>query len=170
MIVLLVVLFGSLLLFRGLGFCGILFLASWRDSTAFALAVMFCFTGLAHFGRMRSDLEKMMPPWVRNPSAAIYWTGILEILGAIGLAIPVSRRLAGLLSGPLSDCGLSGKYPCRSLCREVGRKTGYTFMDSWANPAVIHLADRLGHLLISLNVDPFLERVRANHGKWETSD
>ena len=96
MIVLLVVLFGSLLLFRGLGFCGILFLASWRDSTAFALAVMFCFTGLAHFGRMRSDLEKMMPPWVRNPSAAIYWTGILEILGAIGLAIPVSRRLAGL--------------------------------------------------------------------------
>jgi uncharacterized membrane protein len=94
--IVLVILFCALLLFRALGFCGIPLFASWKDSMVFALAVMFCFTGLAHFGPIRGDLERMVPPWIRNPRAAIFWTGILEILGAIGLAIPDTRRLAGV--------------------------------------------------------------------------
>jgi uncharacterized membrane protein len=94
--IVLLVLFCGLLLFRVLGFCGIPLFATWKESTVFALAVMFCFTGLAHFGQMRTDLEKMVPRWIRNPKAATFWTGILEILGGIGLAIPITRRLAGV--------------------------------------------------------------------------
>jgi uncharacterized membrane protein len=94
--IVLLVLFCSLLVFRALGFLGIPLFATLKGSTVFALAIMFCFTGFAHFGQMRTDLEKMVPRWVRNPGAAIFWTGILEILGGIGLAIPASRRLAGV--------------------------------------------------------------------------
>lgn len=57
---------------------------------------MFCFTGAAHFGRMRIDLEKMVPPWVPDPKRAVWVTGLLEILGAIGLVLPEMRRLAGI--------------------------------------------------------------------------
>ena len=45
----LIVLFGSWLAFRGMGALGIPALVSWYDSARFALAVMFVFTGLAHF-------------------------------------------------------------------------------------------------------------------------
>jgi uncharacterized membrane protein len=57
---------------------------------------MFCFTGAAHFGRMRTDLEKMVPPWVPNPKRAVWVTGLLEMLGALGLLLPELRRLAGI--------------------------------------------------------------------------
>jgi len=38
----------------------------------------------------------MVPPWVPNPGAAVSVTGILEILGAIGLVVPSTRTLAGV--------------------------------------------------------------------------
>ena len=50
---------------------------------AFALAAMFCLTASAHFGKMQTDLERMVPPWIKNPGAAVFWSGILEILGVI---------------------------------------------------------------------------------------
>jgi uncharacterized membrane protein len=92
----LIVLFGGLLVFRLIGFLGVPIFGSWHAATTFALAVMFLFTGSAHFGRMRVDLERMVPPWVPNPRAVVLITGILEILGAIGLVIPETRWLAGL--------------------------------------------------------------------------
>ena len=57
---------------------------------------MFCFTGAAHFGRMRTDLEKMVPPWVPDPKRAVWVAGLLEMLGAIGLLLPEVRQLAGI--------------------------------------------------------------------------
>jgi uncharacterized membrane protein len=90
------VLFGSLLIFRILGFFGVPVFQTWHEATIYALAVMFCFTAIAHFGRMRDDLEKMVPPWVPSPRVAVFVTGILEILGAIGLIFPETRTLAGV--------------------------------------------------------------------------
>jgi uncharacterized membrane protein len=52
---------------------------------------MFLFTALAHFNSMRHDLARMLPPFVRQPLNVIYFTGICEILGAIGLLISVTR-------------------------------------------------------------------------------
>ncbi len=87
------VLFGSLIVFRLLGFIGVPVFQTWHESMIFALAVMFCFTAVAHFGPMRRDLERMVPPWVPNARVAVFVTGILEILGAVGLIIPETRTL-----------------------------------------------------------------------------
>jgi uncharacterized membrane protein len=94
--IVLAVLFGSLIVFRLLGFFGVPLFPSWHDSMIYALAAMFCFTAVSHFGPLRRDLEKMVPPWVPNPGAAVLVTGILEILGAIGLMVPSTRTLAGV--------------------------------------------------------------------------
>jgi uncharacterized membrane protein len=95
--IVLVVLFGSLIVFRLLGFFfGIPLFQSWHESMIYALAVMFCFTAFAHFGPMRTDLERMVPPWVPKPKLAVFVTGLLEIFGGIGLIIPSTRTLAGV--------------------------------------------------------------------------
>ena len=94
--IVLIVLVGSVLLFRALGFFGVPFFATWRDSTLCALTVMFCFTGIAHFGSTRTEIEKMVPPWVPSPRRVVMWAGILEILGAVGILIPETRFVAGI--------------------------------------------------------------------------
>ena len=70
---------------------------AWRDwsaATRVGLAVMFCFTAVAHFNAMRADLVRMMPPWVPAPDLIVTFTGIYEILGALGLLVPRTRRAA----------------------------------------------------------------------------
>jgi uncharacterized membrane protein len=94
--IVLFVLIGSAVLFRALGLFGVPFFATWRDSTLCALTVMFCFTGIAHFGSTRTEIEKMVPPWVPSPRRIVMWTGILEILGAVGILIPETRFVAGI--------------------------------------------------------------------------
>ena len=94
--IVLFVLLGSMLLFRVLGSFGVPALATWQDSTLYALAVMFCFTGIGHFGRLRGDMEKMVPPWVPNPRTVVLLTGVLQILGALGLLIPETRFVTGV--------------------------------------------------------------------------
>jgi uncharacterized membrane protein len=91
-----IILIGSALVFRALGFLGVPFFATWRDSVLCALTVMFCFTGIAHFGKTRADIEKMVPPWLASPRRIVMWTGILEILGAVGILIPETRFVAGI--------------------------------------------------------------------------
>jgi uncharacterized membrane protein len=94
--IVLFVLIGSAVLFRALGLFGVPFFATWRDSTLCALTVMFCFTGIAHFGSTRTEIEKMVPPWVPSPRRIVMWTGILEILGAVGILLPETRFVAGI--------------------------------------------------------------------------
>lgn len=86
----------SLLIFRGLGALGVSAFATWIACTRFALALMFLFTSTAHFNKMRHDLARMMPKAFSNPMAVVYFTGVCEILGAIGILIPRTRPLAGL--------------------------------------------------------------------------
>jgi uncharacterized membrane protein len=90
------ILIGSLLLFRALGAAGVSFFHTWIDSTRCALAVMFLFTSAAHFNKIRHELARMMPSIFPNPMALVYFTGVCEILGAIGILLPRTRSLAGL--------------------------------------------------------------------------
>ena len=60
----LAVLAASLLVFRGVGALGVTALASWKDATRYALAVLFLFTASAHFTSMRHDLARMVPEGV----------------------------------------------------------------------------------------------------------
>ena len=68
----------------------------WAGATRMGLAVMFCFTAAAHFNAMRADLVRMVPPWVPNPELMVSFTGVCEILGAIGLLLRQTRRLAAI--------------------------------------------------------------------------
>jgi uncharacterized membrane protein len=94
--IVLLILIGSLLFFRLLGVAGIPVFATWHESTVYALAVLFFFTAIAHFGPMSAEVEKMLPRWVPKPKTTVFITGVLEISGAIGLIIPETRRLAAI--------------------------------------------------------------------------
>lgn len=90
----LLILVVSCLIFRGLGFAGIPAFASWQVSARDALAVMLIVTGVSHFTFMKKDFVRMMPPSIPWPLAMVYFTGVCEIAGAIGLLLPEFRRAA----------------------------------------------------------------------------
>lgn len=85
----------SLLVFRSIGALGFEPLSDWRNAAACALAVMFLFTASAHFTSTRRDLISMVPSVFPRPELLVSVTGVLEVLGAIGLLIPTTRSLAG---------------------------------------------------------------------------
>jgi uncharacterized membrane protein len=92
----LVILIAAILLFRGLGFAGAPAFASWSADVRDGLAVMLLLTASAHFTPMKEDLIRMTPQWVPRPRAMVFFTGLCELAGAIGLVIPVTRRAAGI--------------------------------------------------------------------------
>lgn len=92
----LIVLIVVTLLARLAGQLGVQSLRDWAAATRVGLAVMFCFTAAAHFNNMRADMIRMMPPSVPYPELMVTFTGICEILGAIGLLIPRTRRIAAI--------------------------------------------------------------------------
>lgn len=79
------------LVLRALGALGVAAFPTWLDSARVALALTFLFTASAHFTRMKEDLVRMVPPSFPNPRAIVFATGVLEILGAIGLLVPAAR-------------------------------------------------------------------------------
>src|SRR5215469_7721229 len=92
----LIVLFASLLVYRAVGALGREWLDSWLVAARCALSTMLLLTASAHFTRMRDDLVRMMPPSFPWPRALVYFTGLCEIAGAIGLLFPLTRRAAGI--------------------------------------------------------------------------
>lgn len=92
----LIVLVVVALLARLSGQFGVVPLRDWAASTRVGLAVMFCFTAAAHFNSMRPDMIAMVPPFVPNPEIVVTVTGICEILGAVGLVVPRTRRIAAV--------------------------------------------------------------------------
>ena len=92
----LIVLVVAGLLARLVGQLGVAALRDWAAATRVGLAVMFCFTAAAHFNSMRPDMIAMVPPFVPNPEFMVTFTGVCEILGAIGLLVPRTRRIAAV--------------------------------------------------------------------------
>jgi uncharacterized membrane protein len=82
--VVLLALFGAWLILRSIGALGVAALATWHESVRYALAVMFVFTGLAHFNKIRHDLARMIPAYFPQPILIVYITGVCEFLGAEG--------------------------------------------------------------------------------------
>ena len=54
------------------------------------IALIFCITGSSHFFAPEM-FERIVPSWVPNPHAVVFWSGIAELAGAIGLLIPQTR-------------------------------------------------------------------------------
>lgn len=57
---------------------------------------MFLFTGVAHFTGARHSMAKMVPQAFGHAMALVYFTGVCEIAGAIGLLLPRFRNIAGI--------------------------------------------------------------------------
>jgi uncharacterized membrane protein len=92
----LIVLVVATLIARLIGHFRVTHLRDWAAATRVGLAMMFFFTAAAHFNSTRPDMVAMVPPFVPNPEFMVTFTGIAEILGAIGLLVPRTRRIAGL--------------------------------------------------------------------------
>ena len=84
----------SCFIFRGLGFAGIPAFGTWQASARDALSLMLVFTGVTHFTSMKEDFVRMMPPGIPWPRAIVYFTGVCELAGAVGLLLPEFRRAA----------------------------------------------------------------------------
>lgn len=60
-----------------------------------ALSMMLLFTAAGHFV-FTQGMAMMLPPVVPAKTAVVYWTGAIEIMPAVGLHIPATRRMTGL--------------------------------------------------------------------------
>ena len=145
--VVLVVLFASLVLFRGLGVLGVEAFSSWQGAAVWALAVMFLFTASAHFTKMKKDLINMVPKALPNPRLLVHLTGVLEVVGAVGLLIPATRDLAGLclallvvamfpanVSAAMKGMPMRGRPPT-SLWLRVPMQLLFVALTLWASQA-----------------------------------
>ena len=94
--IVLIVLCAATFVSRLAGFAGISALNSWPTAVRVGLAVMLLFTASAHFTKMRFDLARMVPAIIPSPMTVIYFTGVCEILGAIGLLVPQTRAAAAI--------------------------------------------------------------------------
>ena len=75
---------------------GVSALGTGRGSACYALALMFVFTAMAHFNKMKHDLVRMVPAIFPRPLLLVYFTGVLELMGVIGLLLPRLRSAAGM--------------------------------------------------------------------------
>ena len=55
----------------------------------------FAIGGVAHFTATRLEMS-IVPPWIPWPHATVLVSGLFELLGAAGLLLARTRRLAGL--------------------------------------------------------------------------
>ena len=85
---------GLFFTFAGLGALGVEALAGWYTPLRLALAGMFLLTASAHWGKRRPDLIRMVPARFPRPAALVTATGVLELLGAVGLLLAPLAPLA----------------------------------------------------------------------------
>lgn len=92
----LIILLVSFVAFRGLGLVGVAALDNWDLPLRLALFLMFLVTASAHWGKGRADLIRMVPPAFPRAAAIVSVTGMLEVLGAVGLLVPATVRAAAI--------------------------------------------------------------------------
>jgi uncharacterized membrane protein len=127
-----VLLIVSMLIARGIGWLGVARLSSWTFCGRLALAMLFVFTGGAHFTRFKHDMAAIIPDPLPRGMWVIYLTGVLEIAGAIGLMIPKFQRLAAIclillliamfpanVNAALNDIPIAGQPPTPLLPRTL---------------------------------------------------
>ena len=82
---------------RIVGWLGVDYADTWVKAIAVGLAAMFVLTGVAHFAPpLRGSLIAIVPPRLPAPGLLVSFTGVLELLGAVGLLIPATRIAAGV--------------------------------------------------------------------------
>ena len=64
-----------------------------RQVFSYFAAVLYVLVGTLHFVKPEPYL-KIMPPWIPWPEVAVMVSGVAEVIGGIGMAIPKFRRAA----------------------------------------------------------------------------
>jgi uncharacterized membrane protein len=82
------------LLLRVIGLAGVSLFDSWIWSLRCGVALMFLFAASAHWGKRRGDLIAMVPHAFPRPDLMVSATGVLEILGGLGVLIPAVAPVA----------------------------------------------------------------------------
>ncbi|GIJ77331.1 Uncharacterized membrane protein [Micromonospora phaseoli] len=90
----LIALVAGTVLARLAGLAGVTALDGWHPALRVGLALMFVLTGTAHFAGRRRDLVAMVPPRLPRPELLVTVTGVLELVGAVGLLVPATARWA----------------------------------------------------------------------------
>lgn len=91
-----IVLLVSLAVLRCVGWLGVAGLNNWNLPLRGALFGMVTLTASAHWGRGRPDLIRMVPGSFPAPGMIVSITGVLEILGTVGLLLPITARAAAV--------------------------------------------------------------------------
>jgi uncharacterized membrane protein len=82
---------------RLVGWLGVDYVDSWPQAVAVGLAAMFVMTGVAHFvPAVRRDMIAIVPPRLPAPGLLVTITGMLELVGAVGLLYPPTRVAAAV--------------------------------------------------------------------------
>ena len=115
-----IVLVISTLLLKVIGVAGVDLLNGWTWCLRGGLALMFLFTASAHWGRQRGDLVAMVPNGFPRPDLIVSATGVLEILGALGLLIPTVAPIAA----PCLAVLLIGLFPANVRAAREGLTIG----------------------------------------------
>jgi uncharacterized membrane protein len=58
------------------------------------LTLFFVYAGVSHFTRPE-PFEAIVPRWLPAPLLLVYVSGVVEILGGLGVLLPLTRALAG---------------------------------------------------------------------------
>ncbi len=56
---------------------------------------MFIFTGVLHF-LIPKQFLKIMPDYVPHHKAMVFWSGVFEVLGGIGIMIPFTKMISAI--------------------------------------------------------------------------
>lgn len=131
MVPLLTLLFGSAAA-RIAGWVGLDYTDSWPRAVAVGLAAMFVMTGVAHFVQpLRNDMIAIVPPQLPTPALLVTVTGLLELLGAVGLLLPHTRVAAAwcllalmLAMFPANVYAARMPNPPKSMSSRLGIRTG----------------------------------------------
>jgi uncharacterized membrane protein len=91
-----IVLLISFAALRLAGFVGMAALDNWNLPLRLALCLMFLVAASAHWGRGRPDLIRMVPAALPARGILVTITGLLEIVGAVGLLLPQTARAAAI--------------------------------------------------------------------------
>lgn len=134
----------ALLLFRGIGAIGVESLASWQAATRWALGVMLLFTAGAHFTTMKENLVRMVPPWVPRPRLAVTFTGVCEILGAVGLVLPPFQRAAGVALVLFFVAVFPANVHAARVCRFPARQAGDATLAARPDATSLHRPHLVG--------------------------
>jgi uncharacterized membrane protein len=92
----LIVLIIASIVFWLIGRAGVTLFQPFGTDLRTALTLMFLLTASAHWGKRRADLIRMVPTVFPRPDLLVSVSGVLEIIGAIGLLIPVTAPAAAI--------------------------------------------------------------------------